>query len=123
MKRGVSFSGHGDLAAEADQAGSRTGQYRFDAFGQPRATTTITGPSLFEGFTGVWGEKLDPASGLVEMDVRPYDPALGRFYSVDPVDGGSANHYDYALQDPVPTATTSAGRSLSPSTSGRRTEG
>ena len=95
------FSGHGDLAAEADQTGSRTGQYRFDAFGQPRATTTIGGPSLFEGFTGAFDKKLDSASGLVEMGARPYDPALGRLYAVDPVDGGSANAYDYAAQDPV----------------------
>jgi len=35
------------------------------------------------------------------MGVRPYEPALGRFLSVDPVDGGSATAYDYADQDPV----------------------
>jgi hypothetical protein len=35
------------------------------------------------------------------MGARPYDPSLGRFLSVDPVDGGSLNNYDYAHQDPV----------------------
>jgi hypothetical protein len=35
------------------------------------------------------------------MGARPYDPSLGRFLAVDPVDGGSANNYDYAGQDPV----------------------
>lgn len=32
---------------------------------------------------------------------RPYDPTLGRFLSVDPIDGGSLNAYDYAGQDPI----------------------
>jgi RHS repeat-associated protein len=35
------------------------------------------------------------------MGARPYDPALGRFYAVDPIEGGAANNYDYAFQDPV----------------------
>jgi uncharacterized protein RhaS with RHS repeats len=35
------------------------------------------------------------------MGVRPYDPSLGRFLAVDPIDGGSLNNYDYAGQDPV----------------------
>jgi hypothetical protein len=35
------------------------------------------------------------------MGVRLYTPTLGRFLSVDPVEGGSSNDYDYADADPV----------------------
>lgn len=37
----------------------------------------------------------------IEMGVREYLPAVGRFMQVDPVDGGSANSYDYAFQNPM----------------------
>jgi hypothetical protein len=35
------------------------------------------------------------------MGVRTYVPGIGRFTSPDPIQGGSANDYDYANQDPI----------------------
>ena len=52
-------------------------------------------------YTGAWAKQYDTASDLILMGARPYDPSLGRFLAVDPVDGGSLNNYDYAGQDPI----------------------
>ena len=57
--------------------------------------------SSVERYTGRWDKQHDTTSGLIQMGFRPYDPTLGRFYAVDPIDGGSLNAYDYAAQDPV----------------------
>jgi hypothetical protein len=40
------------------------------------------------------------ASGVIEMGVREYVPAIGRFAQRDPIPGGSANAYDYGAADP-----------------------
>jgi RHS repeat-associated protein len=93
------YNGHGDLAATADAAGARTNAYSYDPFGAPKQTQPSN--EAVERYTGRWDKKLDTSSGLIEMGRRPYDPSLGRFLAVDPVEGGSLNAYDYARQDPV----------------------
>lgn len=93
------YNGHGDLAAEAGISGDRTAAFTYDPFGAPLQAAAAN--KVSERWTGRWDKKYDASSALIEMGVRPYDPGLGRFLSVDPVDGGALNNYDYALQDPI----------------------
>lgn len=98
------YNAHGDLAAEANSSGTRTALHTYDPFGAPLDTAPLdTQPTdqTAHRYTGAWAKQYDTASDLILMGARPYDPSIGRFLAVDPVDGGSLNGYDYAAQDPV----------------------
>jgi RHS repeat-associated protein len=90
---------HGDVSAVAALSPTVTelkATLRFDEFGNP------TGGSAGRyGWLGGKQRRTELPSGVIQMGVRSYAPQIGRFLSVDPVQGGSASSYDYANGDPL----------------------
>jgi RHS repeat-associated protein len=84
------------LSITPDPVAGPLAVYDYDEFGTPR------GPSQASryGYLGSKQRSAELPSGVIAMGARSYIPSLGRFLQVDPVDGGSANPYDYANQDP-----------------------
>ncbi|NLT57113.1 MAG: hypothetical protein GXX79_21635 [Actinomycetales bacterium] len=74
---------------------------RTTPFGTDRGTPTGT----WTGEKGFVGGTIDATTGLTHLGAREYDPALGRFISIDPVfdqtDPKSWNGYAYADSNPV----------------------
>jgi RHS repeat-associated protein len=89
-------NGHGDVVATVDANGAFTAAPAADEFGVGQ----VPGSRL--GWLGT-KERFSTGGtlGLTRMGVRLYDPALGRFLEVDPVEAGSCNDYDYVCNDPT----------------------
>jgi RHS repeat-associated protein len=78
-----------------DEAGDIVGTATYDAYGNPLATT---GETSRLGFAG---EYTDPATGLVYLRARWYDPTTAQFLSRDPLEALTQSAYGYAGNDPI----------------------
>ncbi|MET9134312.1 DNRLRE domain-containing protein [Streptomyces antibioticus] len=89
---------HGDVSVQLPMDISQNPVVlRADEYGNTAPGT----PTTRYGWLGGKQRSSDTLTGAILMGVRLYDPTLGRFLSVDPVPGGSANAYDYSAADPV----------------------
>jgi RHS repeat-associated protein len=91
----------GTPLAEANASGTITARFDYAPYGQ-----SVTSMGAAPSGPGYTGHVNDPDTGLVYMQARYYDPSVGRFLSVDPVQpsAGSSfnfNRYDYASNNPV----------------------
>jgi RHS repeat-associated protein len=91
----------GSPVAATDAAGAVAWRESFEPFGGK-----LIDPFGNKDDQGFAGHVSDAATGLVYMQARYYDPVIGRFLSVDPVNFSygkpqSFNRYAYVANDPV----------------------
>jgi RHS repeat-associated protein len=80
----------GTVLAKADANGNIIAMYDYAPYG-----TAVASMNPAPNGPGYTGHVTDPESGLVYMQARYYDPAVGRFLSRDPA-GQKAGFNDYA---------------------------
>ncbi|MFF2517429.1 RHS repeat-associated core domain-containing protein [Streptomyces sp. NPDC058086] len=85
---------HGDITTQIPLVDNTTPVVNtYDEYGN---LLSGTDPTRY-GWLGGKQRSTETPNGVTLMGVRLYDPATGRFLSVDPVPGGNANPYEGAV--------------------------
>ncbi|MEU8586386.1 RHS repeat-associated core domain-containing protein [Streptomyces sp. NPDC048664] len=92
---------HGTASMTVDATTQAVARRYIKPFGEERGAT----PPAWPDDKGFLGKPADADTGLTHVGAREYDPATGRFLSVDPIlapdDHESLNGYAYANNTPV----------------------
>ncbi|WP_440351713.1 polymorphic toxin-type HINT domain-containing protein [Melissospora conviva] len=103
---GVQFQAadhHGTGQAAVDAVTGQLSYRRTTPFGSPRGAQPADGD--WYGEKGFVGGTVDKSTGLTHLGAREYDPAIGRFISVDPLidyaDPQQMHGFAYANNSPV----------------------
>ena len=87
-----------------DPSGNTEWTYTYEPFGTPRTTVQVD-PNAPVNPLGYTGQYQDPATSLLDLRARQYNPTLGAFTSTDPVLNGKTSPYEsaytYAGDDPI----------------------
>jgi len=90
--------GRGNVVALTDITGTVVDRYGYDLWGVPIAGQTSEQVAQPLRYAGYWW---DAALGWYWVNVREYDPALGRWLQPDPSGADGVHTYVYAGDDPI----------------------